>query len=490
MPQTNNAYALGFTTLEREVDGLPLEVKGELPEWLTGSLIRTGPAKFEVGRQAYTHWFDGLAMLHAFDFGAGMVRYTNRFVQSQSYREAMEKGRIARGEFMTDPCRTLFGRVMAVFDPKPTDNANVSISVLAEQIVALTETPMPIRFDPKTLQTRGQLAFSKAIKGQVSTAHPHNDGERSYSYVIEMGRRSTYRLFIDENGTQRVLAELPVDRPSYMHSFGMSEHHLILTEFPLRVNPLRLVFSGKPFIRNYRWEPELGTRFTVIDKANGAVVARATTAPCFAFHHVNAYEADGTLLVDLLAYPDAQIIERLRLERLRAAAPVNATATLTRFRIPLDGKNGAATADIRPEPLCDTTIELPRIDYTRRAGKPYRYVWGTGQSEPGNFLDTITKIELSATGPAKVTSWSEPGCFPGEPVFVARPDGVQEDDGALLSVVLDTGAHTSFLLVLDATTLSEQARASVRHHIPFGFHGNYFPDPDRPGASSAGAALR
>lgn len=474
MPETS-AYALGFATLEREADHLPIKVQGVLPEWLTGRLLRTGPAKFEVGPQPYTHWFDGLAMLHAFDFGESMVRYSNRFIRSRAYCEAMEKGRIARGEFMTDPCRTIFGRVMAIFDPKPTDNANVNVSVLAEKIVAMTETPMPIHFDPHTLETHDRIEFSPSIKGQVSTAHPHHDGERGYSYVIGMGRRSTYRLFVDEKGVQRVLAELPVERPSYMHSFGMSERYLVLTEFPLRVNPLSLALSGKPFIMNYRWRPEDGTQFTVIDKAGGAVAARARAAPCFGFHHVNAHEADGALLVDLLAYPDATIIDDLRLDRLRAGAHVNATSTLTRFRIPL-GSNGSGIVETQAEPLCDTRIELPRIDYSRRAGRSYRCVWGTGQSRSESFLDTITRIELSAGAPAIVTSWAEQGCFPGEPVFVARPAGAKEDDGVLLSVVLDARAGTSFLLVLDAATLTELARASVPHHIPFGFHGDYFPN--------------
>jgi beta,beta-carotene 9',10'-dioxygenase len=473
MPGLNSQYGLGFTTLEREVDRLSLQVQGLLPGWLTGRLLRTGPAKFEVGHQVYRHWFDGLAMLHAFDFGDSMVRYSNRFIRSRAYCEAIEKGRVARGEFMTDPCRTLFGRVMAIFRPKPTDNANVNVSVLDDEIVALTETPMPIVFDPHTLETRGRLQFSSAIRGHVSTAHPHGDGKREYSYVIDMGRRSTYRLFINEKGEQRVLAELPSDRPSYMHSFGMSEHYLVLTEFPLRVNPLRLALSGHPFITNYRWRPELGTLFTVIDKASGAIVAQAKAAPCFCFHHVNAYEANGALLVDILAYPDARIVDDLRLDHLRAGAKIDPTSTLTRYRIPLDSHSSGAV-EVEPEPLCDMRIELPRIDYSRRAGRSYHCVWGTGQTRLDNFLDTITKIELSQTAPATVTTWTEPGCFPGEPVFVARPEGIAEDDGVLLSVVLDANAGTSFLLVLNAATLAEIARASVPHHIPFGFHGNYF----------------
>lgn len=56
------------------------------------------------------------------------------------------------------------------------------------------------------------------------------------------------------------------------------------------------------------------------------------------------------------------------------------------------------------------------------------------------------------------------------------PGATREDDGVLLSVVLDATARRSFLLVLDAEALQERARADVPHHIPFGFHGEYFPE--------------
>jgi beta,beta-carotene 9',10'-dioxygenase len=37
-------------------------------------LLRTGPAKFEVGKTSYRHWFDGLAMLHRFAFADRRIR--------------------------------------------------------------------------------------------------------------------------------------------------------------------------------------------------------------------------------------------------------------------------------------------------------------------------------------------------------------------------------------------------------------------------------
>ena len=479
--------SLGFTTLDRESRAVELPVDGALPDWLSGSLSRTAPTRFEVGARAYEHWFDGLAMLHGFAFGDGGVRYTNRYLRSRNWCAAEAKSEIARSEFMTDPCRTLFGRVMAIVAPTSPDNGNVNVSVLGDALVALTETPMPIRFDPHTLETLGPLRYDPVVKGQVSTAHPHSDGSRGYSYVIEMGRRSVYRLFADEGGHQRVVAELPADEPSYLHSFGMSERHLILVEFPLRVNPLRLALSGKPFIANYRWKPELGTRFTVVEKETGAVVARARAPACFSFHHVNAFEADGRVHVDLLAYPDPGVIDRLRLAPLRAGEPADATALLTRFAVSL-GDDGDEPTDIAGRVLCDEPVELPRFDYARRAGRAYSVLWAVGQGDAASFWDTIVRIDLSGLA-ASVRRWREPGCFPGEPVFVARPGGEREDDGALLSVVLDARVGRSFLLVLDAATLEERARAAVPHHIPFGFHGNHFPDPDHP-VTREGAAAR
>jgi beta,beta-carotene 9',10'-dioxygenase len=92
------------------------------------------------------------------------------------------------------------------------------------------------------------------------------------------------------------------------------------------------------------------------------------------------------------------------------------------------------------------------------------------QSEDSAWLDKVVKADVE-TG--QVTTWAEPGQFPGEPVFVAAPGAEAEDTGVLLSVVLDGDRGTSFLLVLDATTLTELARAQAPHVVPFGFHRHY-----------------
>ena len=120
------------------------------------------------------------------------------------------------------------------------------------------------------------------------------------------------------------------------------------------------------------------------------------------------------------------------------------------------------------ERLLDEPMELARINYMRCNERPYRYVWGVGARS--GWLDGIVKGDVEERS---TTVFSEDGCFPGEPVFVSRPGAEDEDDGALLSVVLDARTGRSFLLVLDAASLEELARAEVPHHIPFGFHGQF-----------------
>lgn len=471
MTTATAAPTVGFTTLEDETIIAELALQGELPRWLQGSLLRTGPAKFELSGQPVSHWFDGLAMLHRFTIADGRASYGSRFLESRAYRAAREQGRLVYGEFATDPCRSLFKRVQTLFSPGDafTDNANVNVARLGERFLAMTETPLPVEFDPHTLHAAGVRPFQ--APGQLSTAHPHVDRASGslLNYAAKLGPRSSYRFFevpAASGGAgpsrPRVLASVPVSEPAYMHSFGLTERWFVLTEFPFVVNPLALALSGRPYIENYRWKPERGTRFTLVDRATGAVTAGLRTDACFGFHHVNAYDEGDQVIVDVCTVPDAGIVENLYLERLRGGCALP-QSQLTRFRL------GVGDRSVVRERIGEHGIELPRINYGRCNGRPYRYAWGNDLG-PSGWFEKIVKVDV---GDGSMQAFREDGCYPGEPVFVARPQAECEDDGVLLSVVLDARSETSFLLVLDARDLSELARAQVPHHIPFGFHGQF-----------------
>ncbi len=468
-------FSQGFRTQSSEIEVDALPVEGSVPDWIAGSLVRVTPAQFEVGERRYRHWFDGLAMLHRFGFEDGQVSYANRYLQTPAYEDNNAAGRIEYKEFATDPCRSLFQRVVSFFTPPNFGaNGNVSVTKLADDYLARTEYPMSVKFDPEVLATLG-FHSHEGTDGVITSAHPHYDVRRGedYNYQLKFGRKSSYLLYALPGGRNpRQIAELPAEKPAYVHSFGMSDQYLILVVFPLKMRrPLKFLLGNRPFIENYSWMPEDGTRIFVIDKDSGEVVGEGMTEAFFAFHHVNAFENDGDLIFDIVAYDDASIIDQLYLDNLTADdGHVTAweSSKLRRYRVDLTGSD----ARVSHETISQTPFELPKFDYERTAGKDYRYVYGGGTREGSkDFMNQIAKIDVKS---GESATWFEDGMYPGEPVFHPRPDGDAEDAGVVLSVVLDSTKGTSFLLVLDAETFDQRARVEVPQHIPFGFHGEFF----------------
>src|SRR4051794_40550761 len=87
----------GFESQLREVTLDELEVSGSIPNWLSGTLVRNGPARYEVGDRTLGHWFDGHAMLHAFGFQDGRVSYANRYLETAGGRGWAADDRVVAG---------------------------------------------------------------------------------------------------------------------------------------------------------------------------------------------------------------------------------------------------------------------------------------------------------------------------------------------------------------------------------------------------------
>jgi carotenoid cleavage dioxygenase-like enzyme len=465
------AYVQGFTTQPKEIDLPNLPIIGTLPTWLNGTLVRNGPGQFEVGNQTYRHWFDGLAMLHSFSFQDGQVRYRNRYLRSNAYHKDNATGKVNFQGFAVDPCRSLFSRVMSMFwQPEDGNNTVVNVTQLAQHYIAMTETPMAVEFDPRTLETLGVMPYQDNFDSQIATAHPHYDYERrvGLNHSTKFGATTFYQLYAMTEKERRIIASIPVKQTSYIHSFGTTEKYLVLAEFSLRLpNALSLAMRNKPFIENFQWQPETDSNFYVVDKDSGNVVAQIAADAFFAFHHINAYEDGANIIVDISAYADAALIGHLYLDALHD--PVGGHPVIGEFRrytLPLKG--GRATY----ERITTETIELPRINYKQHNGRDYQYVYG-GSVKHGtqDFLNQLVKVDVKNR---TAVCWYESGCYPGEPVFVPAPNAQAEDEGVILSVVLDSRQNTSFMLVLDAATFTELARAAVPQHVPFGFHGQFF----------------
>ena len=149
---------------------------------------------------------------------------------------------------------------------------------IADKYVALTEVPLPVHFDPQTLETLGVLDYQDELPKDKcwESAHPHYDPiqKKTLNYLIKFGRTSYYSLYnLDDGSAERkIIAEDPVKEPAYMHSFAVTKNYVIFTEFPLVVKPLDLITKGQAFIKNFNWKPERGTQFIVVSRKNGDVI--------------------------------------------------------------------------------------------------------------------------------------------------------------------------------------------------------------------------
>ncbi|MFB6171933.1 MAG: carotenoid oxygenase family protein [Haloarculaceae archaeon] len=464
------SYAPGFRSLDAEVDDYRLPVEGDVPDWLSGTLLRNGPGRFEAGGRRVNHWFDGLALLRRYAFEDGTVRYTDRFLRSEAYADAMD-GRLT-GQFGTDTrgWRRLLDWLRALGPPSPTDNANVHVARVDGEYVALTEAPRRIAFDPETLATRGEFTFDDELTEHVTAAHLVDDRRRGelVGFTTQFGRTPRYVVYRVPDGSRsrEVVASADARGPAYVHDCSVTADHVLLVESPLT---LSVVQALNPFAQGpvdmLDWRPERGTRVLVIDRDTGDLVADPTLDPSFAFHHVNAYVDGETVVLDLVEFPDGDVVDAMRMEQLDGEGyPSVPDGRPVRYRVDL-----AANAVDRSV-LSGGGMALPRVA-REDVGRRHRYAYAQATDREG--ANGLVKLDCER-GTAR--EWWSASEYVEEPIPVRRPGADADDDGVVLATALDVERERTSVLVFDAATLDLLARARLPHAEPFGFHGRFFRD--------------
>ena len=204
-----------------------------------------------------------------------------------------------------------------------------------------------------------------------------------------------------------------------------------------------------------------------------AIIARAQPA-FFFFHVANAFDAaDGSVAVDLCRFDGPDIVTALRLDRLTDDALVAdlPRSRLERMTLPADG--GPPTFESLDDVAHTGTFsDLPSIAPSARGDAAYRYVYSIGAARPTAVSNRIVKTDVSGAGADR--HLDVPGMLPGEPLFVPRPGGGDEDDGVLLAMGSEADGGSS-LFVVCARDLTLLARCRSPIALPAGFHGEWLP---------------
>ena len=300
----------------------------------------------------------------------------------------------------------------------------------------------------------------------MSTAHPHHDRQRGecFSYEIDLIPPTGLRVLSERRGVRRELAFIPQERPGYLHSFGLTDRYVVSTQpWGSTSGASSAPTADRSPPRSSGTAPQ-PSRILLVDRRRGGVAATFELDSAFVFHHINAFEDGDRVILDVCAHRDSSIVDAMYLENVRKPGARIPQAVARRLTVE------PGRPRVRQRDLAEGNFELPRVDYSAVNGRRYRYAYGVGVRHPrrSGFIDRLVKLDVRR---GEQLGWQDHGAYPGEPIFVRRPGGRREDDGVLLSVVLDGRRRTSYLLVLDARDMSELARAAVPHHIPCGFHG-------------------
>ncbi|GFT71054.1 beta,beta-carotene 9',10'-oxygenase [Nephila pilipes] len=509
---------------EKAVDG---QVQGEIPKWLKGSLIRIGSGLLEVGPDRYNHVFDGLAMMHKFAFQDGKVTYQNRFLRSDSYTSNMKANRIVTSEFATpgvpDPCKTIFQRFFSLFNlENMTDNDLVNVILYADEAYACSETNCIWKIDPDTLDSLQKVYLNRYVPVNAAIAHSHEDTDGTvYNVGSTYGLSASYNILKfppkenkEDNAFQNasVVCKIPSAKllsVSYHHSFAMSENYFVFVEQPLYLYIPKMAwahFIAGAYADAMYWDESSPTRFHVVRRSDSQLLKTTYISKAFfVFHHVNMYEEDNNLVVDMCCYEEGEVIKTLYVKALEEtfSNPKNKTqpfaSKVKRYVLPLcvEGDKAAdqnlvslsntdATAHkqpdgsiyLNPEILTGSeswSAELPRINYDFN-GRNYRYSYCMARN---NTLQRTHLIKVDAANKT-VIPWSEEGAIPSEPVFISEPDVEKpsEDSGVILASLLYRNDETKVsMLVLDAKSMKEIGRVTYKTEssVPADFHGTFIP---------------
>ncbi len=436
---------------ERVTVGLPIE--GRVPDGLRGTLFRNGPNPQLPPAEPY-HWFTGDGMVHAITLGEGTATYRNRWIRTARFEAEARAGRAlfaGFGQPLTEAARSLDNGV-----------ANTHILDHGGRLLALEEAHLPVRLDPGDLATLGTEDFG-GLTGRF-TAHPKTDPATgqlvffSYSATGPLTPGMSWgTIEADGRLSRREIFDAPYC--SMVHDFAVTARHVVFPVLPL-TGDLRRAMSGRPA---FAWEPSRGAFLGVMRRDEGVPGLRwQPCETCFVFHVMNAHDAGGEIVIDVVEYDEAPLFPRA--DGSPPADPVR--ARLCRWHVDPSG-----AAPLRREILHDEAGEFPRID-ERRSGLSYRYGFRIcpRPDAPG---DEIVRHDLQAR---TVTRYIPPdGQRPSEAVFVPASAGSPEGVGWLLTIVHRPAGNDSALLILDAASIEHGPIAAVvlPRRIPFGFHGSW-----------------
>ncbi|MFT7652591.1 MAG: carotenoid cleavage dioxygenase-like enzyme [Limisphaerales bacterium] len=423
-----------FAPTFEEVTETELSVTGSIPPELNGRYLRNG-ANPESGDTP--HWFLGNGMIHGVELSNGGANwYRNRYVRTPLLSDADANPL----DTMQDLSRSL---------------ANTHIISHAGKILALEEGHWPFELS-KTLDTVGAHNYDEKLTTGM-TAHPKICPETGELLFFAYGMVAPFLTYHRANAKGELVQseQIEVKGATMVHDFNITRNHVIFMDLPLVWDMANAAANGLPI----GWSDDYGARLGVMPRnGTNADIVWYDIDPCYVYHPLNAYEEGDDIIIDVC-----------RMAHSMKPGAGEVPPVLHRWTI------HQASGTVSESQLDDKAVEFPRVP-DAVVGLKHRFGY---TAEFGSGLPTAVafrKYDLQ-TGESKAHDLGA-GRLGGEPVFVPAQGASNEDDGYLMSFVYDAAENRSDLVIVDASTMSNEPVATVHlpNRVPAGFHGSWVAD--------------
>ncbi len=466
---SNHPYLSGpWTPQHEEVDAFELEVlEGAIPTDIDGIYLRNteNPAHQPLGRH---HPFDGDGMIHQIAFSGGKATYRNRFIRTRGFEAEQIAGESLWGGLADPPGvskRPGFGAHGGLKDTASTD----VVVHNGKAIATFYQCGEGYVLDPETLENQG-IAPWVPLDG--ISAHPKVDEATGELMFFNYSKHPPYMHYgvVDADGKLVTYVPIELPGPRLPHDMCFSENWSILNDLPVFWDAELMKHRNLHAVRLHEGVP---SRFALIPRHGTAEDVRWFEAePTYVLHWLNAYEEGDEVVLDGY-FQDNPTPKPEGFEQYGEHAHMMAYldqhslgSRLHRWRFNL--KDGTTTE----ERLDDRIVEFGMINQ-QFAGRKYRYVYST-MAKPDWFLfEGFVKHDLE-TGEA-IELKLEPGRYASEAPFAPRIGASDEDDGYLVSFIIDENQGTSECLLIDCKRFEEGpvCRIALPHKLSSGTHATW-----------------
>jgi len=444
-------------------------VEGELPAGLLGSLYRNGPGLFERGGVRIRHLLDGDGLVQRLSFSAGGVRYQNKFVRTQKFREEELANKRRYATWTTRKSNNFLDNLGGGVTQS---QAGVTVYPVHGKIIARDELGPSYEVDAETLETLETIPAGQGLESVGFKAHSKLDPETGEWIMAgsQFGRVMKIHAAIYEP-TLKLKTQFSFESPRqvYIHDFIATKSHLIFVLHPCYFSPLPFLSGMKSFTDSFSWKGDDGNLIAIVPRAGGE--AKFFDAPgSFMWHALNAYEEGGEIIADIVGYdePDHFIGDNAFFYNIMKGRMGRASSAgmIRRYRINLNA------GSLKEEILDSGSHEFPMID--ERVAMTAQRIGYFSCGGLGAFNSGLKRLDYRTGATREFDFGAETQV--GEPVFAARPEGdggVELDQGWLIAQCLDGKSEKTFFAVFDAETVDRGPVAKIwlEHHVPISFHG-------------------